>query len=124
MTDGTVLMHHGLERAADQFGHRDAVLFGDERWSFAELEARSNAFARHLAAQGVHAGDRVAMMLTNRPEYVVVLNGISKLGAAAVSFSPAWKAFEVDHALDLTEPVHAVADADGAALLTERLGRE
>jgi acyl-CoA synthetase (AMP-forming)/AMP-acid ligase II len=124
MSVETVLMHHGFERAADQFGDRDAVLFEDERWSFAELDARSNSFARHLAAQGVHAGDRVAMMLTNRPEYVVVLNGISKLGAAAVSFSPAWKAFEVDHALDLTDPVHAVADGDGAALLTERLGRE
>jgi acyl-CoA synthetase (AMP-forming)/AMP-acid ligase II len=60
-------------------------------------------------------------MMTNRPEFVVVVNGISKLGAAAVLLSPAWKAVEVGHALDLTAPVHAVADGAGADLLRERL---
>ena len=37
-------------------------------------------------------------MMTNRVEFVVAVNGISKLGAAAVLLSPAWKAIEVDHA--------------------------
>jgi acyl-CoA synthetase (AMP-forming)/AMP-acid ligase II len=115
-------MHRGLERAADRLGERDAVLFGDERWSFAGLDAASNSFARHLAARGVRASERVAMMLTNRPEFVVAVNGISKLGAAAVLFSPAWKAFEIDHALRLTGPTYAVGDGDAAALLAERLG--
>jgi acyl-CoA synthetase (AMP-forming)/AMP-acid ligase II len=124
MTNDDVVMHRGIERAAERFGDRDAVLFGDERWSYAELDARSNSFARHLATRGVNPGQRVAMMLTNRPEFVVAVNGISKLGAAAVLFSPAWKAFEVDHALDLTEPVHAVADGAAAALLVERLARD
>ena len=117
-----VLMHHGLERAADRYGDHDAVLAGDERWTFAELDGRSNAFARHLAARGVQAGQRVAMMLSNRPEFVVSVHGISKLGAAAVLLSPAWKALEVDHAFALTRPVHAVADGDGVALLADRLG--
>ena len=43
----------------------------------------------------------------------MAVHAISKLGAAAVLLSPAWKAAEVDHALDLTAPVHAVADGDG-----------
>jgi acyl-CoA synthetase (AMP-forming)/AMP-acid ligase II len=55
---------------------------------------------------------------------VVAVNGISKLGAAAVLLSPAWKALEVDHALGLTEPSFAIADGAGAALLAERLGAE
>jgi acyl-CoA synthetase (AMP-forming)/AMP-acid ligase II len=122
MSESMPLMHHGLERAADQFGDRAAVLAGDDAVTFDELEGLSNAFARHLAAQGVKAGDRVAMMLTNRPEFVVAVNGISKLGAAAVLLSPAWKALEVEHALGLTGPVHAIADGEGAALLAERLG--
>jgi len=124
MTNNDVRMHHGLERAAHRFGERDAVLSGHERWSFAELDARSNSFAHHLAGRGVDAGQRVAMMLTNRPEFVVAVNGISKLGAAAVLFSPAWKAFEVDHALGLTAPAHAFADGDAAPLLVQRLGRD
>ena len=53
-------------------------------------------------------------MTANRPEFVVAVHGLSKLGAAAVLLSPAWKAAEVGHALDLTGPVHAVADGEPA----------
>jgi acyl-CoA synthetase (AMP-forming)/AMP-acid ligase II len=63
-------------------------------------------------------------MLTNRPEFVMAVNGISKCGAAAVSLSPAWKALEVEHAVSLTGPVQAIADGEAAALLSGRLGSE
>src|SRR6476619_6201130 len=56
------LMHHGLERAADRYRDRDAVRAGDDRWSFREIDGLSNAFAQHLTARGVGAGDRVAVM--------------------------------------------------------------
>jgi len=118
-----VLMHHALERSASLFGDRVALRAGDQDWSFRDLDGLSNAFARHLAAQGVVAGDRVALMTTNRMEFVVAVNAISKLGAAAVLISPAWKAVEVGHAVELTGPVHAVADGLGVALLAARVGR-
>src|SRR6478752_7549164 len=116
------LMHHGLEHAAASFGDRDAVRAGDDRWSFRDLDGLSNAFAQHLAAQGVGSGDRVAVMLANRVEFVVVVHAISKLGAAAMLLSPAWKAVEVGHAVELTRPVHAVADGDATAVLGELIG--
>jgi len=116
------LLHGALERGAARFGDRDAVRMGDERWSFAELDGLSNAFGRHLSELGVSAGDRVALMVTNRVEFVLAVNAISKLGAASVLLSPAWKAREVDHAVTLTGARHAVADDAGAALLGERLG--
>src|SRR5271166_18497 len=97
-----VLMHDALRRAADRFGDRDAVRSGDERWSFRDLDGLSNAFARHLVAQGVGRGDRVALMTANRAEFIVAVHATSKLGAAAVLRSPAWKSAEVEHALDLT----------------------
>jgi acyl-CoA synthetase (AMP-forming)/AMP-acid ligase II len=103
--------------------HADRVFVrADERaWTFAEIDALSNGFAAHLGEQGITAGDRVALMSTNRVEFVTAVFGIHKLGAAAVLLSPAWKALEVDHALGLTKPVHAVADGDAVALLTDRL---
>ncbi len=115
-------MHHGLERAAACFGDRPAIWAGDQSWSFGDLEARSRAFGSHLAAHGVAAGDRVAVMTSNRPEFVMAVHGISRVGAAAVLLSPAWKAVEVGHALELTAPVHAVADGAAATLLGEHLG--
>ena len=114
-------IHDALSRAAERHGGRDAVRADDDAWSFGDLDGASNAFARHLATRGVARGQRVAVMSTNRVEFVVAVNAISKLGAAAVLLSPAWKPVEVDHALELTEPVHAVADGDAVALLAGRV---
>src|SRR4051794_8773096 len=115
------LMHRGLEQAAVRFGDRVAVRAGDEAWTFRELDELSNAFARPLAARGVGHGDRVAVMATNRFEVTVVVHAASKLGAAAVMISPAWKAVEVGHAVALTRPVHGVADGAGVELLGAHL---
>jgi acyl-CoA synthetase (AMP-forming)/AMP-acid ligase II len=117
------LVHRGLERAADRYGDRDAIRAGDDRWSFRDLDGLGNAFARHLVDRGVGPGARVAVMMANRPEFLITVTAISKVGAAAVLLSPAWKAAEVDHALELTAgPRHAVADGAAASLLADRLG--
>jgi long-chain acyl-CoA synthetase len=118
------LMHGGLARAADRFGDRDAVRAGDARWSFSDLDGLSNSFAHHLSTRGVTPGARVAIMMSNRAEFIVAVHATSKVGGAAVLLSPAWKAAEIDHALNLTAPRHAVADGSAAALLADRLGAE
>ena len=97
------------------------LLAGDDRWTAADLDGLSNAFAHHLGDAGVRAGDRVAVMLTNRVEFLPIVNAVNRLGAAAVLLSPAWKAAEIDHAIGITSPTHAVADGDAVALLGDRL---
>ena len=111
-------MHRGLERAAERFGDRAAVLAGDRSWSFAELDRTAGSLAAHLASRGVGAGDRVVVLMANRVEFVVSVEAISKLGAAAVLVSPAWKSLEVGQALALAHPLHAVADAEGVSVLS------
>jgi acyl-CoA synthetase (AMP-forming)/AMP-acid ligase II len=120
MTRG--LMHFGLESATAQFPDHPGVLAGDDVWTYAELQRASNAAARHLAEQGVGPGDRLALMTSNRPEFVAVVYAASMLGTVPVLLSSAWKALEVDTALALTAPRHGVADGHGVALLAERLG--
>ncbi|HEX3796892.1 MAG TPA: class I adenylate-forming enzyme family protein [Acidimicrobiales bacterium] len=115
------IMHRGLERAAVTGPDVPAVLAGDDWWTFADLHRASNAAAAHLASCGVQPGSRVAVMTSNRPEFIVTVNAVSKLGAASVLLNPAWKALEVENALRLTAPVAAVADGEGAALLSSRL---
>lgn len=117
-------LHAGLRRAAEQRGAHVALRSGDETWSYAELDAASDRLAHRLVAAGVEAGDRVAVMTGNRPEFVVAVQAISRVGAASVLLSPAWKAAEVDHATELTGPSLAVTDGQATALLTEVLGAE
>ena len=117
-------MHRGLESAAEKQPDHVAVLAGDERWSYGELDRAANALAQHFAAKGVGRGDRVAVMTSNRPEFVVTIHAASKLGAAPVMLNSSWKALEVGTAVALTAPRYGVADGAGVALLTEQLGAD
>ncbi len=95
-----------------------ALCFEDREYSVNELDALADGLARRLANQGAITGDRVAVMSSNRPEFVIAMLAIWRLGAAAVLMSPAWKQTELDHALAITQPRHAVGDHP---LLAERM---
>jgi long-chain acyl-CoA synthetase len=89
---------------------RVALVFEETEYSYAQLDALANGLAAELARRGVTAGDRVALMSSNRPEWVVAVQAIWCLGAAVVLFSPAWKQAETEHALAITKPADAVGD--------------
>lgn len=86
------------------------LAFGNCQYRRSELEALTDGLAATLAGRGVAAGHRVALMSSNRPEFVMALRAIWRLGAAVVLISPAWKRAEVSHALELTSPDFAVGD--------------
>jgi len=87
-----------------------ALVFEDQHYSLAQLSALADGLAASLRGRGVTAGDRVALMASNRPEFVAALHGIWRLAATVVLISPAWKRDEVEHALALTNPSDAVGD--------------
>ena len=86
------------------------LAFDDREYTRSELDSLTSGMATVLEDRGVGPGDRVAVMSSNRPEFVVALRAIWGLGAAVVLISPAWKAAEVAHALAVTESNHAVGD--------------
>jgi acyl-CoA synthetase (AMP-forming)/AMP-acid ligase II len=87
-----------------------ALAFEEREYTLSELDALTRGMATALRDRGVRPGGRVALMSSNRPEFVIALRAICLLGASAVLLSPAWKRTEIDHALALTEPAHAVGD--------------
>lgn len=87
-----------------------ALAFEQRELTLPQLDALSAGMAAALERRGLRAGDRVALMSSNRPEFVVALRAVWHLGASAVLLSPAWKRAEVEHALGLTRPAHAVGD--------------
>ena len=87
-----------------------ALVFEERHYTLPQLEALADGLAATLRRRGVTAGGRVALMASNRPEFVVALHAIWRLAAVVVLISPAWKRHEVEHALALTNPSHAVGD--------------
>uniref|UniRef100_A0A1B6CWE8 long-chain-fatty-acid--CoA ligase n=1 Tax=Clastoptera arizonana TaxID=38151 RepID=A0A1B6CWE8_9HEMI len=55
-------------------------IFEDTKWTFAQVEEFSNRVANLFKSHGYHKGDSVALMMENRPEFVCIWLGLSKLG--------------------------------------------
>ncbi|MCW5746947.1 MAG: AMP-binding protein [Alphaproteobacteria bacterium] len=67
--------------------HAEAVVFGDERLDYGTLKAQVDAFARALLASGVRRGDRVALLASNRPDWIVTALAAAKIGAPVAAIS-------------------------------------
>jgi acyl-CoA synthetase (AMP-forming)/AMP-acid ligase II len=77
----------------------EALVCGEARLSYADLEARAARAAAGLAARGVRPGDRVGMRLGNRVEFATTLLGILRLGAVAVPIGMRLQKPEVEYIL-------------------------
>jgi len=85
-----------VDRAAARFPDRAAVVFKDERVSYADLGRRVDDFARGLLALGLGPGDHVVLWMPNRVEWNVANLGIAKIGAVTVTCNSRYKAFDVE----------------------------
>lgn len=78
-----------VDRAAQLWPDRPAWTFDPgESLTFADVGRRSAALAGALAAQGIAAGVRVAVMLPNRAEFPLTWIALARLGAAMVPLNP------------------------------------
>ena len=98
----------------------EAVVAGDERLTFADLDRISERVARGLAARGIAKGDRVAVAMRNCPSWILIYMGIVKAGGIATLLNGWWEPAEMEHAIRLTEPKLIVADAARAKRISEK----
>ncbi|MCT9928921.1 acyl-CoA synthetase [Planotetraspora sp. A-T 1434] len=96
------------EGLADAIGDRVAVICGDDRLTYAELDALANRLAHHLAAQGVRPGQHVGIQLYNGVEYVTALLAALKIRAVPVN---------VNYRYVEAELLYLYRDSDIVALL-------
>src|SRR3954452_13461518 len=90
----------------------EAIVAGDERLTFAELDAISECGAHGLVARGIGKGDRVGIAMRNCPSWVVSYMAVLKAGGIAMLINGWWEAHEMEHALTLTDPKLIIADAN------------
>jgi len=81
------LIHHFLEHSARAYPDKIALIHGEVRASYVEINNRANHLANWLIENDVSRGDRVVVLLENSLEYVVSYYGVLKAGAVAVPLS-------------------------------------
>ena len=103
-----------LTRAAQADPTRPALVCGAESISYAELDTACSRLAAALLDRGLSRGDRVALLMKNRPEYAIALLGAFRAGLAVVPMNAKLHPREVNWIL---------ANVDAAALITDSDGR-
>ncbi|MFE7559422.1 amino acid adenylation domain-containing protein [Kitasatospora sp. NPDC057500] len=88
-----------------------ALVSGEQRLSYGELNTRANRLAHHLAEAGIGRGDTVAVLVERGPDLVTALLGALKTGAAYTLLDPDFPAERL---------AGAVADSGAALLVTHR----
>jgi len=91
-----------LRRTVERHPDREALVVRHQgfRASYRELWDLSGRAAKSLLARGVARGDRVGIWAPNRFEWVVVQYATARLGAILVNINPAYKAMELEYALN------------------------
>jgi amino acid adenylation domain-containing protein len=98
-----------LEESAARFGPKTAIVAGDARLSYRQLEARSQQFANSLADRGVSRQDRVLVFMENCPEAAIAIFGVLKAGGTFSVINASTKAEKL---------AYIVGDCEPAAILT------
>lgn len=92
-----------IDRAARAFPEKPALIHEGQRIAYGRLQAATERVAHFLRTRGVGRGDRVAVYMPNRPEWVAAYYGIVRAGAVAVLVGAAYREKEVRHLLAVSQ---------------------
>lgn len=89
-----------LERQAETRADSVAIVYGKQRFTYADYLKEAERVARALAGSGIKAGDRVAVYMDNCPEQAFCYLACFRLGAIAVPLNPRYEAAEATYAIE------------------------
>jgi long-chain acyl-CoA synthetase len=96
--------YHGLlRRSVERTPDKWATVHHDQALTFREIDGLSNSLAHALLELQVKKGDRIALFMTNRPEYLISFEAASKIGAVITPVNPAYHEHEVEYQLNDSE---------------------
>src|SRR5262245_51223747 len=113
-----------LAHLAQLIPRQEAVVFPPRRLTYAALYEQATAVASGLWRLGIRRGEPVALLVSNRPEWIITAFGCALIGAPVVAISTWSRRVELEYVLDHSHAVALVTldrflGADYQALLTE-----
>jgi len=98
------LIHHFLETSANEYPEKEAVVHDGQRFSFLEINKKSNQIANWLIEKFIKKGDRVALILDNSIEFIISYYAILKTGAIVVPINTGIDSLEIHQILKDCSP--------------------
>ncbi len=101
-----------IDELAQCFGDAPALLSSRENFSYRTLAERANKYARWALAQNLNKGDVVCLLMPNRPEYLAIWLGVTKVGGITALINTNLAGPSLAHCLDIVAPKHIIVAAD------------
>ncbi|HYB01559.1 MAG TPA: long-chain-fatty-acid--CoA ligase [Ktedonobacteraceae bacterium] len=119
-----------LSKTTEKYPEEEAIIFSSPVWStndagqkqtefvkdvnlsYRELHVLVNAFANALLDLGIRKGDRVCLLMTNRPEFIVSWFALARIGAIISPMNPSYKEREVAYQLSNCEAVAIIVQQE------------
>lgn len=96
-------IHGVLGEKVEACGDREFFYFKDQAFTYRDLDRESDKVAAGLQAVGIRKGDKVAIIMNNRPEFLFIWFGLSKLGAIEVPVNTAHRGDLLTYMLDKSD---------------------
>jgi fatty-acyl-CoA synthase len=97
---------------ADKYGDAPALLSDRERFSYRELAARSNRYARWALAQELRKGDTICLMMPGRPEFLALWIGVTRIGGVVALLNTHLTGAALAHGINVVRPKHIIVAAE------------
>lgn len=108
-----------LEQQAERLPNQLAVRYEDQSLTYAQFNAAANRYAHYLSSQGVAGGDTVAIFMENRPDVLMAVAGVVKLGAIASMINTSQRGDVLKHSLTLVKPRFCIVGSELQGALDE-----
>jgi acyl-CoA synthetase (AMP-forming)/AMP-acid ligase II len=101
-----------LEARAAETPDATAVLFDDQRWTYAEFNRWANRYAAVFSGQGIGSGSVVALLMENHPAVLAAVAGLVKLGAIAGMLNPNLRGDVLRHSVRTMKPARLLVASE------------
>ncbi|MGB9700952.1 MAG: class I adenylate-forming enzyme family protein [Thermodesulfobacteriota bacterium] len=116
-----MLLQNFLEESARKYPKKEALIYGEERWSYEEINYRSDQLATFLRDKGICRGDRIAIFMDNCVESIISLFGILKADAIFLMLSPTLKSPKIAYILNNCQAKALITHTNKLNIVTEAL---
>jgi fatty-acyl-CoA synthase len=97
-----------VEQLAEQFDGAPALLSDHESFTYRDLAHRSHQYSRWALSQGLGKGEAVCLLMPNRPEYMAVWLGITRVGGIVSLLNTHLRGHALAHCINIVEPKHII----------------
>ncbi len=120
--DDNASLAHSFEETVTKFGSNNFIYFENEKWTYNQTNEAANVLANKLIDDGVEHGDRVVLFMENRPNFIISILALNKIGAIGVLINTSLTGNPLIHCINSSNSKKCIVGAELASSLEEVLG--